>query len=403
MLEKTTRFSKEEYFLVSLSILIVNPSFQVSPVFHVLFTFIAFFFIWNKIRFDRFLFLLLLVLVYLLIFQFVKFGNFNFSSAVGLFLSFLFPYFVFKYCKGDIFHTFVNILYVLAVIDLIFWGLGQISPAILEFYEKTSTVLRLDPISNESLIIYNLDRHTYLDMFGIAKNSGFTAEGGVYSCYLILGLILNTKYASTLFDKKNLIFIISLITTQSTAGYIALFIFILGYTLNSKLFIKVFIMPLLLLLLYYSYTSLPFLQHKIMTTSQNEYNVYQQGENVRKGRFNSALVSINVIKDNPLTGRGLYKEDRPLNKEEREWGITGSPVGFINMTLRFGIPFALIYFCFLFGSIKIYLANNYSKSFLFLFSSAAILAVASGQDPFLHPAYMFLVFNFYYKNFENEW
>ena len=53
-------------------------------------------------------------------------------------------------------------------------------------------------------------------------------------------------------------------------------------------------------------------------------------EGPRMGRFQSARVGIEIIKQSPIAGKGIYREDRFLSKEEEEIGITGSLNGVID-------------------------------------------------------------------------
>lgn len=351
---------KKEYYLTYLSIALLNPTFAYYNIFHVLFTLYAFYEL-NRvgIKLDELFFVIIISLAVLIFGQAITLSKFEVESVVGLYLTFLLPYFVIKRLGPDFWRYFSNVIYFFAVIAIVFWFLQNLSNSFTFLLESISSFFRLDPKSNESVIIYNLEHSRDADFFGIIKNAGFTAEGGVYSGVLIIGIFFNTLLTKKLFSKKNIVFYFSILTTTSTAGYAALFILLIGFSISLEKRTHYFlIFPALIFLIYTAIFDLPFLFHKVSTYYQSELNLYNSSPTgMRLGRFNSALEELNQIEKYPVFGRGIFKSDRYLSLAEKDFGITGSLMGIVNLLSKFGFPFYIIYMFFLYNAFI-----NYSKS-----------------------------------------
>lgn len=388
--------NKFAYFLAYVSFGIVNPTFQQYEFFPILLlAFLTFLFFFRKQSFDKLFYLVVFSLFILLIGQAVTFGHFTFRSFAGRYLIWLIPYFIIRHVQIKYFRLFVNTLYVFSIIGLFFWVIVNLSPGIYNFLLNLVKSLGTDPISGESFIIYNLDHHRPGDLF-FMKNPGPFNEGGMYACYLILALVINTFHTNKLWEKKNIIFAISILTTTSTAAYIAFFLLILVYYFSKQnLSSRLIILPVALILSYYAYTGLPFLSDKI-TKQFEEQSEMEMGERPRVGRFYSAKVGIELIKQNPLTGIGLYREDRFLSKEEEEIGITGSTNGVIDFATKYGLVFWFFYFSAMYLSLKKYAVyNSFQPPYIILFL-LPLLATGSAQDPFNSPVYIILAYQYFY-------
>ncbi len=325
------------------------------------------------------------------------FQTFNLYNFGGIFLIFLIPYFAYRTIGLNYFQYFIKIIYFLAVVSLVFWVLINISPAVGVALQSISKALRLDPESNESIILYNVELSR--SSIGFIKNSGFTAEGGVFCTFLIPALYLNNIREFKLFKKTNLVLIAAIITTSSTAGYVSLLIFLLFAVVNmeSKVIVAL-LLPVMALMGIYVVKELPFMFEKVNKAYTDEMNVYHSTKNpARKGRFLSARVDLDIIKDNPLIGRGIYNDVRYLNEEEREIGYSNSYLGIVGLASRYGLILWFFYMFFLLKFLYKYhkLINPPHKKlnkFYPLFFFLSILAIAMGQNPFYSVVYLTMVY-----------
>ena len=119
-------------------------------------------------------------------------------------------------------------------------------------------------------------------------------------------------------------------------------------------------------------------------------------KDVRVGRFQSAIVGMEIIRQNPIAGKGIYRKDRFLSKEEEEIGITGSLNGVIDFGSRYGLIIWFIYFTSMYLSIKYYIKNNSLNPKLTVFYFIPLIVTGLAQVPFYSPVFIILVYLFYY-------
>jgi hypothetical protein len=358
---------------------------------------LAIIFIYRSLRLDALFVYIILLTLFVLIGQAIVFNTFSLYNFGGPFLIFLTPFFVYRLVGLDFFRLYVKIIYVLAIISLVLWSLQNVFDGFTQILISISKNLRMDPESNESILIYNLELGR--SSLGFIKNAGFVAEGGLYSTFLIVALYLNNFFTNRFFGTKNLIFIISIVTTSSTAGYTALLFYFLfaAFSIRSKL-AMLLALPLAVLFIFNTITELPFMFEKVNKSFTDEMNVYNSQINpARRGRFLSARVDLDLIKKYPLTGIGLYTSVRYRNDEERNIGYSNSYMGIIGLASRYGL---IVWSFYLFFLIKFFyslkrLSNNTSNrtNRLFpLFFCLSILSVAMGQNPFYSFVYIIMLY-----------
>ena len=181
--------------------------------------------------------------------------------------------------------------------------------------------------------------------FGI-RNSGPFWEPGAFGGFALIALIFNVIKRRTLGNKKNLVFILAIITTLSTSAVIALFVLIsLYYIQLSRSMLKFILAPIIVSLAWFSYYELEFLGKKI---TENTNNI--EG-GTTSNRFVSALTDLEDIKKFWVFGRGFneetrYNKDRLDDKEKhRNNGVTA-------ILVNIGIFGGLAYFLLIANSFK---------------------------------------------------
>lgn len=387
-----------KFFLSIFSIALANVTFATYSIFNLIFALVAANHYFRKLgKLDGLFIAILLLFTFVCVGQAFVFETFNFYNFGGVFLIFLIPYYAYRTIGLNYFQYFVQIIYFLAVVSLVFWVIINIWPgfgALLQFISKS---LRLDPASNESVIIYNVELTR--SSIGFIKNSGFTAEGGLFCTFLIPALYLNNINSFKLFTKRNMVFIIAIITTSSTAGYAALLIFLIYMVLNMKSKVIVsLLLPIMVFMSVYLVRELPFMFEKVNKSYNDEMNVYNSMKNpARRGRFLGARVDIDIIMENPLTGRGIYNDVRYLNEEEREIGYSNTYLGIVGLASRYGLILWLLYMFLLITFLVKYhrLMNKDGKQgnklypFFFFLS---IFAIGMGQNPFYQVIYLTMVY-----------
>ena len=167
-------------------------------------------------------------------------------SAITLMLSSVYIVaLVVIYNRGEILNRVLNVIIFLASMSIILWLLCVIAPQIYESlipqYKSLMTYRIYSDVMNYKEINY-ISRGLFLYTLREAdpmRNAGIFTEPGIYQMILNLGifiiLFMNQYINLRNIKFKLMILVITLCTTQSTTGFIGLFLIIIFYVLiNSK-------------------------------------------------------------------------------------------------------------------------------------------------------------------------
>ena len=287
--------------------------------------------------------LILIIFVLWGVFQSFYFETFSVKTVLGTFARFTFAYLVIKSVGQKFISTYMNLIYYLSIISLVFY--------VVFFFPSLTNQLVAHAIKNP---LFPLKDQTYLftpnyilitfNQYEHLRNSGPFWEPGAFTVFLNIALMFNIIVNHKLFDKKNVLFIIAIITTLSTAGYLALFFTIVAVLLLLNPSIKKILVLAPIIILFTAFIiNMPFLLPKIKD------NVIV-AENDNSSRFGSALSDYQLIYKNPFLGYGKDIQNKygtstwNLKKMHRNNGIT-------NFITEWGFIIFIIYFA------------NYKKSF----------------------------------------
>ncbi len=354
------------------------------------------FFLGSRKKIDRSFIAVLSFITYIFIFQYIKFQGGTLINLGYILMTFSTPYFVLKIIGKDFSRIYVNIVYISSIISIIFYIASSVSPS---FYSFTSTIPFLIPtdptpipnepgvnplLYNQSFIIYTFE----LAKFGnLLRCPGPFWEPGVFAIYLLVALIFNSILENNFFNKKNLVLMFTLIITFSTAGYIGLFIFLTFSIIKTygKRFLSVFVIPLLIWSFIYMYKNLSFLEEKVVTQIETDYDGFTK---IRyESRMSSLRKAFISLSNNPLFGRGLVKTTAAARGS-----IEDVAYGFAMYT-RLGIIGSILIIVFWFKGLKMI---NHEKSFhrSFAFVSLLMLLIPlTSQSVYFAPILLML---FYY-------
>lgn len=371
-------FSGVNLFIFNKSLLIVY------------FLFLLVLFIYYKRKVDRLF--LIVVAFYLLIsfLQYFSFNIFSFSSFASTIILLSIGYMTIKILRQYFINIYVNTIFFLSCLSVVFWLLSILSLPFFEFISTLPYVLRTDPYEFQNFLVYTVESSTVYDIY---RNAGFVYEPGIFAALLVLGLIFNTFYNNKFIDKKNIIFSICILSTFSTAGYLALFVFLVAYYLfNRKLKFRYFVLPLILLLSYLSFNTFEFLGSKI--SSQVEESGYYKGVYTNQGRIGSGLVDMESILKYPIAGRGRNEKTRFdwKSSDLDNLKFVHRTNGVFDLIVEFGIPFSLLYLYLIYRSFnKIFIYNNKNSKYA-LVAFILILILGFSQTFFMRPLLLSLMF-----------
>jgi len=345
-------------------------------------------FVYKTKRFDRVIVSYNLVFLALFGLHVLAYDKFILSIMVAYFMRIYFAYFTVKIIGEGIDKLIVNQIYFFSIISLIVTGAIFANPGLADYIFANVTPL-FDKITlyqpnRQHFIIYTMELGWKVE---IPRNSGPFWEPGGFAVFLIIALTFNIIRNKKFFNKKNIIFLIALLTTQSTTAYLALFIFICIYILISYRSIYSFIlMPMLVFIFLNLYSRLDFMEEKVN-------KMYNESKKAGTEKIYSRMVSGKINIDNffssPIFGIGRFFE---INEDENT-GNNGTTL----LLAEFGIIGFFYFFMMMYLSYKKFCKqNNFNPNFPFAVI-AALLVLGYSQGLFQKPFFMALCFMFLVK------
>ncbi len=216
-------------YLSSSSIFTQNDTFT-SVVF--LFLLVLFFIRRNKL--DPFLFYVLIVwfaINFMSAWAVNTKQNISFITLTGVTIRILMPYLIVKIIGIHFFDKIVKYVYVLSIIGLIFFSIQLLFPGL--FFSISD---KLDFMTQDEQ--YEAGGwYIFVYMFsGWAgnRNCGFMWEPGAFSCILIFVLCFQLFRNKFKIDRYIIVLVMSIISTFSTSGFLALFLIMISFFLYRK-------------------------------------------------------------------------------------------------------------------------------------------------------------------------
>lgn len=347
--------------------------------------------------------------------QLMKYGQVYPMTIIYIY-NFVLAYIIVAVYKKSIFFLYEKYVTFLSLIGLIVWVLYSFFPNEISQIMSSISLIPENNSLKSSIIITTLgnDDTSILGM----RNAGFSQEPGLYSALVCIALYFNL-IRNKFEIKKNwnfLILMLSLITTQSTTGYVTFFIIFCFYAYNKKSAAKYVFMIAIAILIPLAIT-LPFIGEKITKYWYSEdsknnasemvsYNQNNMGIDVFVPQRIDAMVfdAINFIND-PVLGYGVEDDNSYISKTVSKNIVLSE--GNINLFGRFGL---IIGICFVFCLVKTskMMSVYYEyKGSLFLFF--LWLAISASYDfnryPLLLSIWIFFIFSnqgIYNKRNENK-
>lgn len=262
---------------------------------------------WNTKRISSNVLCFLLLLTTMMILTFVvNQDNEVIKYLYNAFVILLCGLFCKKVKFQDFFKAYVNIVSYIALFAIILFMLWMVA----------APVVRLFPsITNESGIRYYFAGLGFVEElnFGVLPRMyGIFREPGVFTCYLILALIMELYFTEQLNIRAVLIISLAAILTFSTAAYILVSILLVGYFTkqlfgsshkNKKVFRLLIALVILIMTVF-----LLIGPEKIFGIVFNKLKVENSS---RDSRFGSISANVQIFLESPMLGKGWeYVEDK---------------------------------------------------------------------------------------------
>lgn len=345
----------------------------------------------KQIKFS-FVFLVLISLYFVIItLQTIFYGRFSLVSLIGEIIFLTYPFLAVIYFRQKFSKLFINLMVIITVISFCFYIPSLLFRDFHQFIGQLALFLNLDSVHvGKQYYQFNFIVFTWEPYFrDVLRNSANFNEPGYFACYLGLALSMNILKEKNILTKRNLLFIFGLISTLSTAGFIALgLVLLLAGMKYFSLVSKVIIIPIAIILMYNAFITFEFLSKKITT----HYEQQQVGYNTW-GRFGATLANLNDIKESPLIGRGLLKQTR--YSEIENWDFDTKPYQNLNSWtdtwVRLGTVVFFVFMYFYAISIRNFVRTDFDSNNWVLILGA-VLILLSSQPILFTPIFTSLLF-----------
>jgi hypothetical protein len=230
------------------------------------------------------------------------------------------PYLLLSLIGMRFWKRFESIVYLLTLISLPLYALNII---FLDFFNSLWPFFRA--ITSESFgeIYPYWTSFFYVNAIGdpsntLMRSSGFMWEPGGFAMIIIWAIIYNLRNNGNKFDKKIIVYIIALITTFSTAGYLAI-IFIVMSVYLKRLTLPNLIVISVLMVFYFTYVyKLGFMSEKINSYivgyQDNELIYDKEGGYIKVNRLRGAYYDFQETLKFPIGYGVINKSDISATK-----------------------------------------------------------------------------------------
>lgn len=305
-------------------------------------------------------------------------GSPRIFSALLMLSNILTIYFISRLVANEFSIIFRKIVSTICIISLVFWTGLQFS---VEFKEMLLDFAKdLPQLSSDEkleIIRRGVFYHFYIFTVPIGdtlRNSGLFYEPGRFVIFICIALAINLfRNKSQLFDKEDLLYIATIITTFSTTGYYVLILLIttkilISHKKSAYFILSIFILPVLI----WYINTLDFMWEKVAT---------EFGMDATYSRFAAILYHFEYITQSPIIGWGYHVEELQM-----------SPNGLSLLVVRWGLIFSAVYYYYLYKGIPIVIGNNWQSVVVKIIVFLSVLFLAFSQSITVEPFYFALMF-----------
>ena len=323
------------------------------------------------------------IFIFLTYIQLTTFNVFPVNTVLGFISKIFVAYAITKVLNRSFITTYINCIIAIAIISFAFW-----IPALVSSGLK-SVIIKSAPFDVENTFnSYIIFQPNFGESGTFARNSGPFWEPGAFAGFLMIALLLNFIEFPKISNRRNLVLLLSILSTFSTTAYISLFLFVFFIIIKhrnivtSALVLIVFI-PISII----AYQNLPFLQEKL--ADQLEMSESKMAYTNHRTRFTSAAIDLKDFQEYPLAGRGKYDETRfsmGAKAINRNNGLT-------DLLVMYGLIGFVLYFTYYFVSFRNIMKyyNKYLQATPYYYL-LIILVLGFSENYFLLPFFWSLCF-----------
>jgi len=217
---------------------------------------------------------------------------------------FVYALFLVHRVSFDIFvKCYDSIMTVIASVSLIGFIISYTNNQLLSVFPQVSNILNYK--------YYNAFIYVSPVYFSqIPRNHGFSSEPGVFQCLLVIALIFSLKDETQKGLYKKLLYIVTIVTTFSTTGYICVLLWLVIYFIRREETNKTKLWFMVLIALAGSYL-LVFTDLFSFTLDNSSYSVFgklsKRNSTTTLARIASVLTNLEICFKYPLFGAGIER------------------------------------------------------------------------------------------------
>ena len=296
---------------------------------------------------------------------------------------------ILKTFKVQLFDVYETILYQLCIVSLVFWILHIVFPSSLE---NICAVIQFStPHGGENsnvasnVIFYTIGSNGTNEFALIKRNSGFAWEPGAFASYICLAIFCNSlrRNFSLENNKSLIIFVITLISTQSTAGFMIFIVMLITWLIINRKSWHIFVIIPIVLFLF----RLPFVQEKMLEEYGNlesfDLSMTSDTNTYTLGRMASFMLDWQEFLLHPILGLGGWSEGTWLNQFGYDNISTISGIG--ELLAMYGAIMTILFFYLIFKSARLVTKTISKNGYLML---VAIIGMTISYSMWRHPIYM---------------
>lgn len=329
------------------------------------------------IRFSKSLIFILVSVVIIFILQRFTLGFISLPAALNYVSKILLGYMIVKSINDRFPFVYLKVMYYLSLISLFIFVIFLITNYI-------PTLIKFDRYN--SVIIYN---HIVHNNVFITRNSGMFWEPGAFQGYLNLVPLFFLDKIGDLWNnnkKECIVILITILSTQSTTGYLVLFLVILYHITFIAKKRNIFYIILALSLCLYVFINTNFMRDKIFEQYEEVISLDIEGGQISWNRMGAALTDWYYIKKHPIIGNGFHEKTRWSDHSFMQSdALKGFGNGFTGIIHTMGSVFIIIYFILLYKNLPF---RSMDKMwFVFI-----IIILLQGEDYLMYPFFLSLPF-----------
>lgn len=287
----------------------------------------------------------ILILIGVILSSIINFSTPYIIPNIKFILLILSAFFIVKlYDKDILINFFIKYMFYICLISLIFYTISIISPQIIKSFP---IITNINDVDYYSIGIYNAATYS------LARNMGIFWEPSLFASFICFATLLEIHYTNKISIFRIVLFIVSLLTSQSTGGYLCYIIILATIPIKSR--IKTFsefkgmcilITCILLIMnwdsiLYYLYTLNPLVFSKLV---QKDHSISYFA------RTSCPEVNLMIFKSHFLFGAGIgntgnifYKITRGVVSQTSTTTYSMAVFGLIGLALPMSFVYKVLF------------------------------------------------------------